>query len=489
MREKLLIILLVWSVGTKLSLATLNGSAVNDNMFTNQVATDTLILQQAENSVVNDGILKNNQATSSPALDKSTDNSINKTQQNQTRGQEVYIPGGRIKPGTFNYFRDEQSVWAKVPGFGGFLTFFERLSLGYRLLFFLAAFAFFFLLSVVFVALVVVISNRIENRKDKWYTGMRKHVIDVLSPLLFNPDELKTHEHEQAENTLELLTRKKEKQVIIDVLMEARRNLTGNSVSVLSQVYKKLRLYKVSKSSVRSFQRWRKVQGIRELSYLGTQSEMHHSVLHRYLNSRHQSLRLEAVLAYILEKKQDPMGFLDYLDRPLTRWIQLSAYYTMYFNNVSPPLLGKYLQHENPQVVIWCLRLIAIYNQVEEIEAVTSCLTCENEVIRQVAIQTSLALENWEIKNVLKNRYYEEPALVRIEILRFTRHFAGDEDFPFLKKVVNTGEFSEKQEAVRILYELGEEGRSSLFEADRSMGGKLKPFIRHVAEIKNRVAV
>lgn len=405
-------------------------------------------------------------------------------------------PGFRILDG-YSYKMSQRRSWyssllyistfPKLSSKRGFLSFFEQLTLESKLLFFLTMFAFFFLFNITTVTIVVVISNKSINRRKAWYTKQRQYVIEVLSPLLVGEGEIQAGQQDQIENNLRSFTSSREKQVIIDVLLEARRNLTGNAASVLSVLYERLQLSKVSVSSTRSVNLFRRVMGLRELAYLG--SKPYSSVLSPFLNSRNPNVRTEAILAYILLDKQSPLGFLDKLHHPFVRWTQLSAYYTMYFNDVRPPILRQYLNHHDPHVVLWCLRLIAIYNQLDTMRDVSRCLTSADPKIRLVAIQTSLSLENWKVKELLKKRYQDEPLPVRLEIIRVISYFAGCEDMPFLKTLVTVGTFQEVREAVRILYNMGENTRKELDDLDHSMSGTLTRFINHVAVAKNNITI
>lgn len=400
----------------------------------------------------------------------------------------VFVPGGSVSPETFQHFKDENTVWSTIPGFVSFITFFEHLSLGYRLLLFLGLFAFFFLLNIVFVLLVVTISNHNINRKKRRYNNTREYVIEILSPLLYDSDNEIRQDQETAKQALKKLKTNKEKQVIIDVLMEARRNLTGNSINLLLEFYEHLKLYKLSESSIASFRWYAKAQGLREISYLGERLKRDDSLLKKYLNSRNHKLRLEAILAFILVK-DEPLGVLDYLNKPFSRWIQLSAYYTMYANSVEPPLLGNNLEHNNPQVVMWCLRLIAIYNQVETSNKVTRCLIHKSEQVRKVAVQASVAIENWRVKGLLKKRYFNESIHVKIEILNLISHFSDSGDTQFLLAVIRSGEFIEVLKAAGILYQLDGDARNVLYAIDEKQDKQLALIIKHVAEPLNKVAV
>lgn len=422
--------------------------------------------------------------------------SIVKEEKEQTKVTLGIPPGFRILKG-YSYKISQRQSWysafikaspfRKISLKGGLLSFFEQMPLEGKLLFFLALFAFFFLFNIAFVALVVVISNDIINRRKAWYTKQRQQVIEVLSPLLIGEGELNTEEHEHIENTLRSHVSRRERQVIIDVLLESRRNLTGNAATLLSVLYERLQLDKVSVSSTRSVNPYSCVMGIRELAFLG--SKPYSSVLSPYLNSRNPNVRTEAILAYILLYKESPLGFLDYLHHPFVRWIQLSAYYTMYFNDVQPPTLRRFLSHHDPQVVLWRLRLISIYNQLDTTRDVSRCLISPDPKIRQVAIQTSLSLENWKVKELLKKQYTDEPLTVKLEILKVLNYFAGSEDMPFLKILVSSGTFIEVREAVRILYNMGENSRKELTDLNSSMGGTLIRYINHVAEPKNSITL
>ena len=401
-----------------------------------------------------------------------------------TRDTEVTWLGQKIKK-DFGAVKKDPSLQKRTPYLQRFFIFFESLSLGYRLLLYFALFAFFFLVNITVVATIIILSNWLMNYRSRWYEQTRQEIIDILSPLFFS-DEENLSEREQAERELHKFTSVREKQVIIDVMLEARRNLSGNSVDMLSELYGRLKLDRVSIASAKSMSTYRRIMGIRELAYLSDRS--YSAFLAPYLRSRNQLVRLEAVLAYILMEKESPMGFLEYLDRPFTRWIQLSAYYTMYFNNVEPPSLRMMLRYNDSQLVVWFLRLVAVYSQLDAAREVTRCLTNPSPEIRIAAIQTSLALENWKVKDLLKWRYIDEPLKVRIEILKFINYFAGAEDVPFLTESLNKGTFSEVREVVRILYQM-DYNEQGLYKLNHSLPRELRHFVNHVAEPKNRIAV
>ncbi len=373
----------------------------------------------------------------------------------------------------------------KINNYDQIFPFFEQLSLGYKLLFYFAIFATLFLLNIAVVTLITVLSNWLMNRHSRWYKKTRGQIIDILSPLVFGEDEdnFNNEEHKIAKHELSKYSSIKEKRVVIDVMLETRRNLTGNSINILTDLYSRLELNNISILNTKSINPHRRIMGIRELAYLSTQS--HSSFLAHYLNSQDAMVRLEVILAYILMEKQSPLGFLKHLDRPFSRWLQLSAYYTLYFNDLTPPSARSSLNHRDPQVVIWCLRIIATYNQFDSEEEVTHCLSHSNPEVRMAAIQTSEAIENWQAKALLKEKYLEEPLKIKIEILNFLKHFSAEEDIPFLTKLVNTGTFVEKREAVRILYKMSDNSRKILQEENDALGGELNRFINHITEPLN----
>ena len=373
----------------------------------------------------------------------------------------------------------------KINNYDQIFPFFEQFSLGYKLLFYFAILASFFLLNIAIVTLITVLSNWLMNRRSRWYNKTRDQVIDILSPLVFGEDETNFNEkeHKFAEHQLSKYKSIKEKRVVIDVMLETRRNLTGSSIDILTNLYSRLELENISIINAKSINPYRRIMGIRELAYLSTKS--HSLFLAPYLNSRDAMVRLEVILAYILMEKQSPLEFLKHLDRPFSRWIQLSAYYTLYFNDLAPPSARSSLNHRDPQVIIWCLRLIATYNQFDSEEEVTHCLSHPNPEVRIAAIQTSEAIENWQAKAPLKEKYSAEPLKIKIEILSFLKHFSAEEDIPFLTELAHTGTFIEKREAVRILYKMNDNSRKILQEVNDALGGKLNRFINHITDPLN----
>lgn len=367
------------------------------------------------------------------------------------------------------------------------LPYIEKVALGYQMLFWMALMAFFFGINVAFVAIVVVVSNYVKNSRTNYYTKQRQHVIAILSSLLFDGDDVKDTTQEEAVNSLRLLTSRRDRQVIIDVLLEIKRNLTGNNSERIIELYDELKLAEVSKSKLRSLSRYPRASGIRELAYLGNES--YSKIILPYLNSKKQIVQTEAIMASVLLEKQNPFGFLNHTDRPFVRWMQLCAYSTLYFNDIQPPKLQSLLSHHDPQIVLFGLRMIAIYNQLDATREVSRCLVNPDPKIRQVAIQTSVVFENWRVKALLKRRYLQESPRVKTEILNAINSFAGNDDIPFLIDLAKTGSFIEVREVVSRLYLMEGLGRESLTDLNQSLNGSLSMFIKHASDLNTNIAV
>ena len=118
---------------------------------------------------------------------------------------------------------------------GEFLSFVEKISLGYRLLFYLILFALFFLVNIAFVIVVTVISNWIFNKKEHYYESKRKEIIEIVSPYFY--DELEKDEEDEILKQLSQYTSRKDRQIILNVLLEGKRNFVGESSSKIKDLY------------------------------------------------------------------------------------------------------------------------------------------------------------------------------------------------------------------------------------------------------------
>ncbi|MGQ7869365.1 HEAT repeat domain-containing protein [Sunxiuqinia sp. sy24] len=363
-----------------------------------------------------------------------------------------------------------------------FLSLIKKISLGYRLLFYLALLTLFFLFNIASVVIVTVISNWIFNRKENYYGSKRKEIIGIVSPYFY--DELDQEEEAELIGQLRQYKLLKDKQIVIDVLIEGKRNFIGESSDKIKELYEILQLHKVSLRKIRFGNWYRRSIGLRELAFLGRKGFK--NAIKKYINDNHQYVRTEAILSYMLLDEKNPFGFLMELKYSFVRWDSLSIYYTMYFNGIEPPSLVPMLKHPDHQVRLFLLRMISNYNQLDAVKEVTKCLLDENPEIRQEAVITLRSLEYFQIKALMKKRYAEESEPVKMEILRSMKHFIEDYDISFLEERVRKGSFGEVFEAVRILYRYSNYGERKLWGLNEELKGKIEVFIKHVAEPRNK---
>lgn len=363
---------------------------------------------------------------------------------------------------------------------GEFLSFVEDFS-GVSLTFYLILFALFFLANIAFVIVVTVISNWIFNKKERYYENKRKEIIDIVSPYFY--DELEKDEEEEILKQLSQYTSRKDRQIILNVLLEGKRNFVGESSSKIKDLYRVLDLHKLSLRKVRFGNWYKRSMGLRELAFLGTVDFK--DKIKKYINDRHQHVRAEAILSYMLLDDKNPFGFLLELKYAFVRWDSFSIYYTMYFNGIEPPSMVDMLDHPDREVRLFILRMISIYNQLDAVKKVAKCLLDDDPEIRQEAIITLRSLEYFRVKEMMKKRYDEECYPVRLEILRSMKHFIEDQDISFLEERVRKV-FSEVFEAVTLLYRFSDYGEQRLWVLNKELEGKIEEFIKHVAEPRNK---
>ena len=363
-----------------------------------------------------------------------------------------------------------------------FLSFLDKISLGYSLLFYLTLFAIFFLLNIAVVVVVTVVSNWIFNRKERYYKNKRKEIIEIVSPYFY--DDLDGGEEEAVVDRLRQYKSSRDKQIIIDVLIEGKRNFTGEGSNKIKALYQVLYLHELSLRKVKRGNWYRRSLGLRELAFLGRRAFK--TEIEKYINDNHQYVRTEAILSYMLLDDQKPFGFLTELKYSFVRWDSLSIYYTMYFNGIEPPPLAPMLKHPDTQVRLFLLRMISIYNQLDAVREVSKYLLDENPQIRQEAIITLRALEYYRVKVLMKKRYLNECQSVKLEILRSMRHFIEDQDISFIEERVRKGSSDEVFEAVKLLYKFSGYGEQRLWLLNEELEGKIAVFIKHVAEPRNK---
>lgn len=191
----------------------------------------------------------------------------------------------------------------------------------------------------------------------------------------------------------EISKAKLHKQVLIDLIIDLKKNFSGDSEQQFVQLYQSLHLSQYSLKKLDN-RRWDvQAKGIRELTEMDHDRFATQLAITSLRYARNPTVAQEAQIASVRMEK-NPLFFLADLESPLTEWQQINLHHLLLkVNRKFIPNFRLWLSSPNESVVLFALRMIADFEQKQAEPKVIQCLFHQSVHIREEAIQTLIKLE------------------------------------------------------------------------------------------------
>lgn len=349
---------------------------------------------------------------------------------------------------------------------------------GYPLVIFFFLFILLFGLNIITVLLILSLSNKKQNENERFIRYYRDLYENALLTYLLGESDW-----EKTEEKLKNSHQPANRALLSSILLNFHENLRGSANELVPDIFVKLGLHDDAILEARSKLYFEKVQGIRKLSYLYPEGAK--EIIPGLLNDTDDVVRAEAQTAYVRIHPEQPFNFLRSLEKPFTRWTQISAFYLFRLHQLPVPSFVKYLDSPNTNVRNFSLRMITFFQQLENVPEILKMLESKAESTRFLAIRAVNDLRLYDGKELLKKMYQAETGKNKTEILKAFKNIGNEEDFQFLESILLSDNVSLKTEACRALYYMGEEGKEKLMEINRQMNQKLDLYIAHVTDQRN----
>lgn len=344
---------------------------------------------------------------------------------------------------------------------------------------------FFFLFIIIALAVnvllvigILFLTNKIMNYRDRRAKELRLTYEKILTDLMLQVIDTK-----QAISILSKRRYRKNYNLLIEVLMDFQKSFRGDSDRQIIELYQEMDLGRISYNKTFAISFYQQVKGIREL----TNMHPYHAteIIASHLNDPNDIVRTEAQICYPHVNKEAPFDFLDILEKPFSQWAQLNIYYFIKIHEMAVPSFDKWLKSNHPNVVRFCILMIALFQQQENSSEVIRLLHDPREEIRRQAIKTCGVLQLFESKEALKEIFQTETHTNQLEITITFQHIGDETDIPFLEAIVRSEKVSLRLEACHTLYNLSENGRNHLEDLNQSMNFVLSPYIAHIKDPRN----
>ncbi len=224
------------------------------------------------------------------------------------------------------------------------------------------------------------------------------------------------------------------RQVIIDVLIQYRKNFRGEVGELLRKMYLDMGLTKDSYDKMKSLKWEKKIKAVVELTQMDIQ--ISDVTILPLTNSTNPSLRAAARNAYIQLSKNEPFKFFDIATEPILPWDQLELFKIITTTKeIAIPNFSRWVSYStNKSVVSFCLKLIAHYDQQSAIPSVMELLNNKDHYFRADAINCLGKLTAEIAEDRLLRIYNTQPLICQLEILKALGRIASGRSLEFLKQ-------------------------------------------------------
>jgi hypothetical protein len=271
------------------------------------------------------------------------------------------------------------------------------------------------------------------------------------------------------------------RQILVDQMIDVSVNLKGDAEEKLRKLYITLGLDKDSIRKANSRQWHKKIKGFRELAFMNIRSA--NDAIYAALNSGNEILRMEAQIALVRLSDENPFEFLYHLERPFSLWEQITLHDLLVQHDMTVPAFRQWLGSPNDTIIMFALRMIREFKQVDAEPDLREVLLHGNDLVRNLAIQVAGDMNFRSALEQMKRMYKNEAYNNSLEILRSMGKMPDESMMGFLKLVLDKEDDVQLQiEATKAIENMGEEGIKALVKLMKSEYKNYNIIIRHVLD-------
>ena|GEM_PF-3391436 len=370
----------------------------------------------------------------------------------------------------------------------------------------------------IFIMLILIVVSRIRRgRRRRRHAELKTRFENILVELLYThesePDEaymLKPAEELRVENDEELneslstepsivsqqtkthpkplstyfdkedLHKPFHREVLIEQIIELHKNLSGATSKVLRDLYLELGFDQDAIRRLKKYDWSVKAKAVRELAQMGI-SEAEPAIA-ELLNHSSSVLTLEVQIALLKLIREHPFSFLNDTEVEITNWQQVSMLAMISHSpHFKIPDFSQWLSSENDSVVLFVIKMINYYNQLEAADKMIALLSHPSDKIRAELIRTLGDMEVNEAENTLIEMYSQESEETKIDILIALGKIGTERATGFLQHALKSPEFPLAFHAAKGLMQSGPVGVELLEQAEK-VDVQLQPIVKHLMD-------
>ena len=274
----------------------------------------------------------------------------------------------------------------------------------------------------------------------------------MISEFLFYEDDVdKTEKSNYIDLKIqirELLKNEFNRKVLTEILLDLRKDVSGDTKVRLFKLYQDLGLEKDAFEKLESW-RWEVIsKGISHLTQMHVASA--YSFITKFINHRKSTIRKQAEIAIVTLKAEGINYFLDTTRYKISEWQQVKLLEVIRNQeDLDPPRFKMWLTSNNKHVVLFALRLIKYYNQNDANTSLIELVKHKNNQIKAEALNCIKEFNVVEALPILKQVFSKCNVDIKIGILGAIGDLGSSSDVSFLKEISQReGNFSVKSKAL-----------------------------------------
>lgn len=351
-------------------------------------------------------------------------------------------------------------------------------SFEYSIILLLVTLIIIFIFNILLVFSILNYTIKKKSRKEKFEKIYGKMYEEVVLAYIFGSIDWDT-----TVIKLKRIKRNENRRILISVLMNFKANFKGELEHFVPEIYTKLGLNNDSLKLARSIHNYKKVQGIMELINLYPEGAK--GMINKLINDPNDYVRAEAQIAYVRLNMDRPFDFFYQLEKPFTKWTQLSVFYLIRLNQLPVPSFAQFLNSEHSNIRNFSLMMITFFQQLEDVSEVIKMLESKMDQTRYLAYKAINDLRLYESRELIKMRFENENYKNKLEIIKALRNIGEDDDYDFLKDIISTGSVSLKLEACRSIYFMSQKSRERIEQEMSELQPEIDLLLAHITDPRN----
>jgi len=185
--------------------------------------------------------------------------------------------------------------------------------------------------------LIIILMNR---KKIKREAELKEYLKEVYQQRIMDYLFDESSRDKTVTDLKEIASSRFDRQILINQMIDLSINLKGQIKELIKDLYLILGLKKDSLDKAYSRKWHENVKGFRELAFMNIR-EANKKILES-LNSNNEILRMEAQIALVRLSDDNPYHFLHYMERPLSKWEQITLHELLIQHNLKVPAFREW---------------------------------------------------------------------------------------------------------------------------------------------------